>query len=313
MIFAAGHGERMRPLSAVLPKPALPLPGGPVVAWPLRLAAAAGAHHLVVNTWHLADKMETALDTVSLPDNELLVSRESELMGTAGGLAVARDRGLLGAEGPVLVLNGDGVLHLDLEPVLKRHRSSRDLVTLALLPHLDPRQWSRVHLDGRGRVHSIVPPGDPQPGEVPLLYPGLCLVSRSGINGLPVRFADIKQQLWLPAMAKGRLGGAVVSGHWREVGYPQDYLAAAMAGLAGQSDIHPAATVADGATIGTSLIGEGARIAAGAVVAESVIAAGATVHRGARVIRSVLLGAVTAGRGEAVVNQVRAEPPKPGK
>jgi NDP-sugar pyrophosphorylase family protein len=72
------------------------------------------------------------------------VSREETLMGTAGGLALARERGLLGADGPVLLSNGDCRLDLDLEPLVARHRAAGDLVTLALRPHPDPRRWSRV-------------------------------------------------------------------------------------------------------------------------------------------------------------------------
>ena len=63
------------------------------------------------------------------------MSHERRLMGTAGGLALARDRGLLGDSGPVLVVNGDVSLDLSLEPLLNRFEASHDLVTLALLPH----------------------------------------------------------------------------------------------------------------------------------------------------------------------------------
>ena len=58
MVLAAGRGERMQPLSRVLPKPALPLLDQPVVASALRLATTVGTERLVVNTWHLADAME---------------------------------------------------------------------------------------------------------------------------------------------------------------------------------------------------------------------------------------------------------------
>jgi len=52
MVLAAGRGERMRPLSDVLPKPALPLTDGPVIASALQLASDAGVNRIVVNTWH---------------------------------------------------------------------------------------------------------------------------------------------------------------------------------------------------------------------------------------------------------------------
>ena len=53
VILAAGRGERMRPLSLVVPKPALPLPGAPVIASAIDLAVETGARQIVVNAWHL--------------------------------------------------------------------------------------------------------------------------------------------------------------------------------------------------------------------------------------------------------------------
>ena len=147
MVLAAGRGERMQPLTTALPKPALPLPGGPVVASAIRLAAEAGATRIVVNVYHLAERMAAAVASIGIEGIEIDLSYEQELMGTAGGLALARDRGLLGDEGAVLVINGDGVLGLELQNLAERHRSGNDLVTLALLPHLDPARWSRVTLD----------------------------------------------------------------------------------------------------------------------------------------------------------------------
>ena len=129
MVLAAGRGVRMRPLSDVLPKPALPLPEGPVVSAAVCQAAAAGIRRIVVNLWHLPELMAEALRRITPLEAEIRLSPEPELMGTAGGLALARDRGLLGDRGPVVVFNGDSLLQLSLEPLLERFASSRDLVT----------------------------------------------------------------------------------------------------------------------------------------------------------------------------------------
>ncbi len=309
MVLAAGRGERMRPLSSVFPKPALPLPDGPVIASALRLAAATGTRRVVVNTWHLAEAMEGALREVKL-DTEIAVSREEELMDTAGGIALARDRDLLGDRGPVVIINGDGLLNLDLNPLFERMTHTNDLVSLALLPHLDPHRWSRVILDPAGMGDCIRKPGSPETGEAPLLYPGVMLVSRRALNGLAARPGAIPECLWGPALAEKRLGGMVVSGHWREVGNPSDYLDAVLGRLNGGGTVHPSADVHPSASIGAALIGRSARIEAHAVVGEAVVAEGATVGQGARVLRSVLLGDIRVEAAEKVVDEFRAAHPK---
>jgi mannose-1-phosphate guanylyltransferase len=306
MILGAGLGQRMRPLTSVLPKPALPMPDGPVVASALRLAASAGATRIVVNVSHLADKMAEAVSEVTIGGVEIALSCEDELMGTAGGLAVARDRGLLGNEGSVLVINGDGALGLNLKGFAEHHLAHSELVTLALLPHLDPERWSRVVLDVDERVTEIRPPGRPDPLEVPFLYPGVMAVHRRALDALPAKPGEIPVALWQPAQRERRLGGLVVAGHWREVGSPTDYLEVMLLRLAGTTWIHPSASVAAGASIRNSFIGRGAVVSDRAVIEESVVAEGVCIGEGARLTRSVLFGAVEIAPDQNVVKEIRA-------
>jgi NDP-sugar pyrophosphorylase family protein len=249
--------------------------------------------------------MEAVLGAVST-GLDIHVSREPELMGTAGGIALARDRGLLAGEDPLLVINGDGMLNLSLEPLVERMASSDDLVSLALLPHLDPARWSRVGLDCDGAVTGIKPPGPPERGEVPLLFPGVMLVSREALAGIPVTPGDIPERLWRPALDAGRLGGTIVPGHWREVGTPTDYLQAVLDRINGGRMIDPSARIDPDAAIGSALIGRDVRIEAGAVIGEAVLAEGVVVGRGARVLRSVLIGGAVVRPDEVVTGEFRA-------
>lgn len=306
MILAAGRGQRMRPLTSVLPKPALPMTDGPVVASAMRLAASAGATRIVVNVSHLAKQMAEAVSEVTIDGVEIVLSFEDELMGTAGGLAMARDRGLLGNANPVLVINGDGALGLNLEGFAEHHLARGNLVTLALLPHLDPGRWSRVVLDVDERVTEIHPPGRPGPFEVPFLYPGVMAVHRNALDALPATPGEIPLALWNPAQKQRKLGGLVVAGHWREIGTPTDYLEVMLLRLSGTTWIHPSARISAGASIRDSFVGRNAIVSDRAVIAESVVAEDALIGKGALVTRSVLLGAVEVGANENVVGEFRA-------
>jgi len=308
MVLAAGRGERMRPLSEVVPKPALPMPDGPVIGSALRLAASSGVERVVVNTWHLGERMAAAVAEIELPGVELVLSPESRLMGTAGGLALARDRGLLGDDGPVLVLNGDGLLGLSVGFLSVRHGSAEDLVTLALLPHLDPNRWSRVILDANGLVAGIQSPGPPAQEEAPFLYPGVMAVSRTALDALPSTAGEIPDLLWRPAQESGRLGGVVMAGHWREVGTPSDYREVVAQRLGETSAIRPSSKVAAEAKISASLIGDAVVVEGGAVVESSVVAEGAVIHRGARVQGSLVFGAIEVEPGATIVDEVLAQP-----
>lgn len=308
VILAAGRGERMRPLTSVVPKPALDLPDGPVISSAMRVAAAAGVERIVVNTWHLANRMAQAVGEVELDHVEVVFSEEHQLMGTAGGLALARQRGFLGRDGPILVFNGDGVLGLDIRVLASRHLEKGHAVTLALLPHLDPSRWSRIVLDSDERVETIQAPGRPGALEVPFLYPGVMAVGREALDTLPVRPGQVPELLWEPMLTKGRLGGVVIAGHWREVGTPSDYLDVVTQKLAGRTSVHATARVNNSASLAETFVGRHAKIEAGVVAEGSVIGEGAVVRSDARVVRSVLLGAVEVACGEIVEDEIRACP-----
>ncbi|MBP6079541.1 MAG: NTP transferase domain-containing protein, partial [Xanthomonadales bacterium] len=50
LIFAAGLGERMRPLTLTTPKPLLPVGGKPLIAWHIERLHAIGVRDIVINT-----------------------------------------------------------------------------------------------------------------------------------------------------------------------------------------------------------------------------------------------------------------------
>src|SRR5580658_9044428 len=89
MIFAAGRGERMRPLTDHTPKPLLEAGGKPLIVWQIERLAQAGLRTIVINHAWLGERIEAALGDGSRWGVELRYSPEREALETAGGIAQA--------------------------------------------------------------------------------------------------------------------------------------------------------------------------------------------------------------------------------
>jgi N-acetyl-alpha-D-muramate 1-phosphate uridylyltransferase len=89
MIFAAGRGERMRPLTDTLPKPLLEAGGKPLIVWQIERLAQAGFETIVINHAWLGDRIEAALGDGSRWGVTLRYSAEHDALETAGGIAFA--------------------------------------------------------------------------------------------------------------------------------------------------------------------------------------------------------------------------------
>ena len=84
MMLSAGFGERMQPLTAELPKPAVPVLGRPLAVQVTRWLAGAAHDGIVLNVHHLPDVLVDLLGDGSdfgLPP--IAYSRETTLLGTA--------------------------------------------------------------------------------------------------------------------------------------------------------------------------------------------------------------------------------------
>nr|WP_233864554.1 nucleotidyltransferase family protein [Paraburkholderia adhaesiva] len=89
MIFAAGRGERMRPLTDTCPKPLLPVGGKPLVVWQIERLAAAGYTKIVINHAWLGAQIEAVLGDGARFGVTLHYSPEHDALETAGGIAQA--------------------------------------------------------------------------------------------------------------------------------------------------------------------------------------------------------------------------------
>jgi N-acetyl-alpha-D-muramate 1-phosphate uridylyltransferase len=124
MIFAAGRGERMRPLTDTCPKPLLEAGGRPLIVWQIERLARAGFATIVINHAWLGEQIERALGDGSRWNVRLAYSAEGEALETAGGIAQALP--LLEEDGrPEVFVAVSGDVYCEFDYARLRERASR--------------------------------------------------------------------------------------------------------------------------------------------------------------------------------------------
>ena len=204
MIFAAGFGTRMRPLTETHPKPLIEVAGRPLIDHALHLAQ--GSEPIVVNTHYLGDQIARHLS-----DRDIHVVHEPEILDTGGGLRNALP--LLGP-GPVITLNSDAVWTgpNPLDTLRAAWDAERMDALLLLVPGPAARGYTGegdFAVDTEGRLTRGA-------GHV---YSGAQIIKPEGLADVPDAAFSLNL-LWNAMQPEGRLFGVVHQGGWCDVGHP---------------------------------------------------------------------------------------------
>lgn len=103
-IFAAGRGERMRPLTDSIPKPLVKIKGKAIIDYAIeKLDKIPTLEKIIINGFYLSEKIAEHIKKLDNP--KIIFSAEIEKVETGGGLVFARDK--IDLEKPLLTVNGD--------------------------------------------------------------------------------------------------------------------------------------------------------------------------------------------------------------
>ncbi len=263
MVLAAGLGTRLRPLTDHVPKGLVPLGDRPMLSDVVARLRARGEERIVVNAHHHADAIAEWSKTV-----DVFVSREKELLGTAGGVAHAR--ALLG-DTDVLVYNADIIADVDVAGL----RAARvGVLCLAITPRAVHQGNVGVAADGRVvRLRKTSFAEEARGGD----FLGIYVIARDFLRAFPSP-GGLVEDVCLPAMASGKLLTTFdVTTPFTDLGTPVAYLAANLAWLANRDAwVGPTAHVTDDVRLKRSIVGDGARVSGSGELNECVVWPGAT-------------------------------------
>lgn len=216
VVLAGGLGTRLRETVPNLPKPMAPVAGRPFLEYLLDHLIAGGINEMILSVGYRAESIEAHFGH-RYRGATLRYAIEDEPLGTGGAIVHA-----LRGEGPdpVLVLNGDTFLNIDVGALIRWYQSAPSQVAMVLRETPDVSRYGAVMLTGDS-VTGFAEKGKTGPG---LINAGLYVVMPEVLAapGLPETFsfeADILQR----HCDTLRPRAYVTDAYFIDIGVPEDF------------------------------------------------------------------------------------------
>ncbi len=282
LVLTAGLGTRLRPLSYVRAKPAMPVAGTPLVRRILSWLASHAVGDVVLNLHYKPETITRLLGDGSNIGFHVRYSFEDPILGSAGGPRHALS--ILGAS-RFFIINGDTLTDVELDALAESHEASGALVTMALIVQPDSGHYGGVSLDANGAVTGFIRRGTPSTYH----FVGVQAVDAEAFHQVaadqPVDSVGALYPMLL-AERPGAIRGFVCDASFHDIGTPHDYLRTSLL-LARQEDralplVGRNCTIDATATIDESILWDDVVVEAGAALSRCVVADGVRVPDRAR-------------------------------
>lgn len=225
MVLAAGLGTRLRPLTNDRPKALVEVAGRTLLEITLRRLAEFGIRDVVVNVHHFADGIVGYLKDKDNFGMHIEISREETLLDTGGGLKKA-GWFFAGEREPFVLHNVDVISTIDLSEMLRYHKATKGLATLAVKQRPSSRFLvfdRHLRLCGRRLVREQkLEMARTAEEPVELAFAGIHVISPSLLSMLDETgsFSIISSYLRLAAQGEPIFGFRADPYSWRDVGSP---------------------------------------------------------------------------------------------
>jgi len=307
VVLAAGEGRRLRPLTALRPKPMVPVANAPILEHVVGALSEAGVDEIVFVVGYRRERIQTYFGDGDDWGVGIEYAVQEKQLGTGHAVLQAEDA----VEGEFLVVNGDSVVDASIVEALVSADSDAVAVTRSDQPTdygvVDVEDGAVVGVEEKPRVYDA---------QTETINAGVYRFDDSVFDEIRVSGDGMSLTDALVRRAADRRVEAVRVDGWTDVSHLWDLVRVNSAAVDGErdgADVHPTAHVADevclgedarvgpNATVlpGTSL-GDNATVGAGAVVGNSVVFEDARVGKNSVVHDAVVAGDASVGPNATV-------------
>jgi mannose-1-phosphate guanylyltransferase len=226
MVFAAGQGTRLRPLTDKLPKALVPVAGRPMIEYPLLLLKHYGIKEIIINLHHLGEKIAEYVQDGKKLGLQISYSKEEELLDTGGGLFKARTF-LQG--GTFVVINSDVIIDVRLQEALHQHQRHSATATLILRPDAQADRYGPIETSADSKIQRFLGHKAPSRGaDGPLrklMFTGVQILEPRVFDYMAgednSKFSTTKATYPKMLTQGERLYGFPFEGFWQDLGTPE--------------------------------------------------------------------------------------------
>ncbi len=229
MIFAAGLGTRLGEISQTTPKALLSISGKPLIfhiIWKLKKL---GFKNIVINIHHHAELIKNYLNTLKLPELNLQLSDETQLLlDTGGGLYKARH--FFENADNILLHNVDIISTINLNQLWNEHIQSANIATLAVRQR-ETQRYLLFNDDGylKGRINLKTKKEEIFSNEQlnPYAFSGIHVINKSIFSKMHKQSVYSITDLYLELAKDNKIGKFVHNNdYWIDVGKPENIIEA---------------------------------------------------------------------------------------
>ncbi|ERN08047.1 hypothetical protein AMTRI_Chr08g203220 [Amborella trichopoda] len=293
LILVGGFGTRLRPLTLSLPKPLVDFANKPMILHQIEALKAIGVTEVVLAINYQPEIMLNFLkDFEEKLCIKITCSQEMEPLGTAGPLALARDKLIDDSGEPFFVLNSDVISEFPLKEMIEFHKAHGKEASIMVTKVDEPSKYGVVLLDEEtGEVKEFVE--KPQIFVGNKINAGIYLLNPSVLDRIPLKPTSIEKQIFPKIACENQLYAMVLPGFWMDIGQPRDYLTGLRLYLNYLRRISSPLLASGPHIIGNVVMEETSQIGEGCLIGPDVaVGPGCVVESGVRLSRcSVMQGA----------------------
>ena len=215
VILAGGKGTRLRPFTATLPKPLVPIGDYPIIEVVLRQLPRRGFREAIISTGHLAELIEAYCGDGKRWGLKIRYVRERQPLGTAGALRLIK-----GLDKRFLTINGDILTTLDFGALVKTHEKSGAWATVAACERETLVDFGVVKTDAAGNLAAY----EEKPRFRYLVSMGVNVLDRRALDLMAPNEAIHMPEFILRLKDHGKLVKVKKADvEWLDIGRPSDY------------------------------------------------------------------------------------------